>query len=1363
MSSTLDFHVGDSGTGTLNVLSGGNVTSAFALRVGSDGTAMGTVVVDGTGSALSVGLLGTDIGRVAGATGIVTIRNGATASLGPMTIGTGATPATAGTTTVGKGDLRIESGAKATGTSLTVGKASVAGTTGDGDLVITGAGSQLTLTAQTVLGSVTAGNASGTILISAGGKLSNAQTTIGASSGGTGAVTVTGTGSNWTGSSSVTIGGLSHTGTGTLDVLAGGTASMSSFIGCNGADVTIDGSGSALTITAASSLTSSFTLGRSGTGNTLTVSGGGSLATNYADLTTVAGSSITIEARGTGTTWTAKRIDLGGAGTSTVTIDDGAAVTLSSGSAAAADFNITGAGATTVTVSDGGTLSVAGNILINGTGDSAARLVIDGGSVEQAQMAGSYQVRLGRGGDAELEISNGGTLHTQGFMFLARGEGYSKATISGAGSKWTWDDGAFIIGSGDDYPITGVGDADVYVLAGGELGGVGNVSVAGQHGSTSSLTVSGAGSKLVLAEPPPLGGIANILVGGGGHGTMIVEDGAYVQAQGIGVGSADLQPVFAPGPSIIGSELLPGEGYLRVSGAGTRVDLDVADFQSLDAGADGGTGLIEVLAGAVVTVVGQGHFGSATIYSGADPEFLRGNGTLTVSGAGSKVTYTETLEIGEQGDGTLNVLAGGYVSAENAYIGSYFNAYDDSHGVGIATVSGAGSQWVNTGFLIVGDEGEGTLHVLAGGKVTSADGTEVPSTSRVSAVAAGAGSSGTVTIDGTGSLWEVTGDFALAPAGTGSVTLTDGGALSVTGSLTIGANGTLNFGTGATAGTLSAGGIANGGTLAFNNTGELTLGAAISGNGALTKAGAGTVLLTGTSSFIGLTTINGGQLRVNGTLPGAIAVNAGGILGGSGSTGAVSIASGGRIAPGNSIDTLTVASAYFAAGSVLEVEIDDAGNADLLQVTGAATINAGASVFVVPEAGSYAVGSSYLILDAATRSGAFGSVTDSSAFLSFALDHTVADQVWLRVASITDFSTAAVTPNQVATAGALQGLLTGNPVFDALTLLDTAEAQHAFDQLSGEIYATTLRVLAEDSRWPREAALDRVDSAFAALAAGRDMDQWGRNIWGRTYGGLGEVAGDGNAAPIGSVSGGLVVGVDGLVADNLFLGVLAGVGNTRVEADERASSADITSYSLGVYGGYAVDGLKLKFGGAVSGHTGEVMRRPAFDSFSDEVVGEVGGATAQFFGEVGYAFALGEATVEPFARAAAVRSSGWDYDETGGPAAVAGEADDYALTVLTAGLRGAAQFTLGDGLVVKAKGMLGVQRSIGDLPATTHTFAGSGPFTVVGATGDATVGIISAGLAAELSPGVDFDLTYTGTFGVDTRSGALAATISGRF
>ena len=87
----------------------------------------------------------------------------------------------------------------------------------------------------------------------------------------------------------------------------------------------------------------------------------------------------------------------------------------------------------------------------------------------------------------------------------------------------------------------------------------------------------------------------------------------------------------------------------------------------------------------------------------------------------------------------------------------------------------------------------------------------------------------------------------------------------------------------------------------------------ISGNGgSLVKQGAGTLTLAGANSYTGPTSVNGGTLRVNGSISGDVAVNSGGTLQGSGTIGGVVIvASGGTLAPGNSPGVLTVGSLEF--------------------------------------------------------------------------------------------------------------------------------------------------------------------------------------------------------------------------------------------------------------------------------------------------------------------------------------------------------------------------------------------------------------------------------------------------------------------
>src|SRR6516164_7774556 len=225
----------------------------------------------------------------------------------------------------------------------------------------------------------------------------------------------------------------------------------------------------------------------------------------------------------------------------------------------------------------------------------------------------------------------------------------------------------------------------------------------------------------------------------------------------------------------------------------------------------------------------------------------------------------------------------------------------------------------------------------------------------------------------------------------GTLTIADGGVVNSPGATSIGAGSTLNLGTGGLAGAIVTPAIANAGQIIANFTDTLTLAAVISGAGTLSKAGPGTLILTGNNTYTGATTINGGTLIVNGSIADStVTVNAGGRLGG---TGALdnTIINGGTLSPGNSIGTLTVNGnlTMTAAASYL-VEISPT-NADRTNVAGTATL--AGTVQAAFAAGSY-VTRNYTILSAAGgRSGTFSALTTANlpAGFSASLSYTATD------------------------------------------------------------------------------------------------------------------------------------------------------------------------------------------------------------------------------------------------------------------------------------------------------------------------------------------------------------------------------------
>jgi autotransporter-associated beta strand protein len=89
----------------------------------------------------------------------------------------------------------------------------------------------------------------------------------------------------------------------------------------------------------------------------------------------------------------------------------------------------------------------------------------------------------------------------------------------------------------------------------------------------------------------------------------------------------------------------------------------------------------------------------------------------------------------------------------------------------------------------------------------------------------------------------------------------------------------------------------------------------------LTKAGVGALVLSGSSSYTGPTTVAAGSLFMDGRLTSsAVTVQSGGLLGGSGTLGTVSVLAGGTFSPGNSPGLLSIASLSLAGTTLMEID-----------------------------------------------------------------------------------------------------------------------------------------------------------------------------------------------------------------------------------------------------------------------------------------------------------------------------------------------------------------------------------------------------------------------------------------------------------
>ena len=433
--------------------------------------------------------------------------------------------------------------------------------------------------------------------------------------------------------------------------------------------------------------------------------------------------------------------------------------------------------------------------------------------------------------------------------------------------------------------------------------------------------------------------------------------------------------------------------------------------------------LCAICSGPALTISGGSlTVGGSTIVEGGTLTVTNG-GTLTttnfgvagsavITGAGSSVTVTGQTIIGNFAPASLTISDGGVLNSQG---GADIATGLPFLGTPTATVTGPGSTWnVGGPFLSVGDVlvGPGALIIANGGGVNSTGFTVIGDVTGAS----------TVTVTGAGSVLTAFGSLAIGATScgcnlVGTLTVADGGVVNSPGLTSIGAGSTLNLGAGGLAGAIVTPTIANDGQIIANFTDTLTLAAAISGAGTLSKTGPGTLILAGTNTYTGATTIDGGTLIVYGSIANStVTVNAGGRLGGTGSLGNT-IISGGTLSPGNSIGTLTVSGnlTMTAAASYL-VEISPT-NADRTNVAGTATL--AGTVQAAFAAGSFMT-RNYTILSAAGgRSGTFSALTTANlpAGFSASLSYTATDVILNLTAALGTLTTLGV-PNAASGPGA---------------------------------------------------------------------------------------------------------------------------------------------------------------------------------------------------------------------------------------------------------------------------------------------------------------------------------------------------------
>lgn len=563
---------------------------------------------------------------------------------------------------------------------------------------------------------------------------------------------------------------------------------------------------------------------------------------------------------------------------------------------------------------------------------------------------------------------------------------------------------------------------------------------------------------------------------------------------------------------------------------------------------------------------------------------------------------------------------------------------------------------------------------------------------------------------------------------------------------------------------------------------RFTMAGTITGPGSLIKTGAGTLALSGNSSYTGMTSLMGGMMFVNGTLNGTTVMAASGTtLGGSGSiTGSVTIASGATLAPGVShgaIGTLTIEGDFVSQG-VLTIEATPE-SADRIVVAGQVDLTGSSLSIVELTASGWQQSTFFTIIDnggAGAVDGTFTTVTNTLAFLDPEVDYSGGDGndvVLPLVRNDVRFPDVAETRNQKASASVAEPLGSGHPIYDAILFLDAPGARSAFDALSGEIHASAKGVLLDESRYVRDAVTSRVRQSFSeqfsgaqrALAAGpsaapvHSADETDRvAFWAQGLGSRGDTDSDGNAANLDHSTGHVLLGFDGGNGKNWRAGLAGGYSHTSIGVARRLSDASVGTYHLSAYGGSQLGTFGFRLGAAYAWHEVETSRIVAFPAFADGATASYDGGTRQLFAEVGYIARAGTVAVEPFAAIASVSVRTDGFRERGGLASLTASEAIEDLVFSTFGVRTAAERPIGRSMKLIPRATLGWRHAFGNVTPEARFILNSGadtPFTVGGAPLARDAFVVDAGLDLALGDNASVGFGYSGQIGSNARDHAL--------
>ena len=555
--------------------------------------------------------------------------------------------------------------------------------------------------------------------------------------------------------------------------------------------------------------------------------------------------------------------------------------------------------------------------------------------------------------------------------------------------------------------------------------------------------------------------------------------------------------------------------------------------------------------------------------------------------------------------------------------------------------------------------------------------------------------------------------------------------------------------------------------------------------GTVTKTGTGTMTMTSSSSLIMTTmNVNGGTLDFNGTMNDSsrITVGSGGTLTGTspGTNTIYTLTNNGILSPGNDSSlygTMRVSGTYTnGANSTVVIHVNATGDCSKITLTGTGANNvtlSGGTVHVVAASGSYTVGRPYTFLTTGgSISGRYDTtVTCDDPSLGFQLVYGT-NYVDLVITQVGTFDDRASTSNQHHVASYLDRHRSGASgdfatVVSELNSLGTAESRAAFDAMGGELFGSLSTIGLENT----ENFLERLANRLRQQTMTRGMTfdtaqkRWDESLllvsrhqswlrekaegwttWAEGFGVGARLASNGNASGLGYSSGGLSVGMEKWLEEDLLIGLAGGYSNVYTLLDERHDHATIDAGHFAAYIQREFDNRYLTGVAAYGYNAYDSLRHVTIGNDLRTAEASYGGNSFSGYLEAGQNFRGRFLHLQPYAALEYIQLHQNGFTETGADSvnlAVGGVGAESFRSLL--GTRVLSYLRTDAGQLITLEGRAAWRHELlNDNRILDATFAGQTgtAYAIQGINVDRDAAILGTGLTYDMTKSLKFGLNY---------------------